>query len=122
MSKIIEMRKALKSLITSVHAQNYFEEAPEDAAYPYIVVDFPNSNDDGTLEQFFIDVDGWDKPSGGLTNDLEDLMDKVDNVLHRKTIYSNGLCMTLYRENRTNLRDPDKRIRRRKYIYQARTF
>ncbi len=123
MVKVNEMRKALDALISPVQSQVYFEDAPEDATYPYIVIDFPNSNDDGTLEQFFVDVDGWDAPANGDTTALETMMDAVDKVLHRTTVYDEGkFSMTLYRENRTNLRDTDKRIRRRKYIYQARTY
>jgi hypothetical protein len=122
MIKVIELRKTIKSSLQSIHPQVYYENAPDDAGYPYLVYDLPNSIDDGSLEQFVLDVDGWDYPSNGDTTALETLMDNADKQLHRKTIVINSeLAMTFYRENRLTVRDDDKRIRRRKYIYQVRT-
>ena len=123
MSKIIEMRKAIYNAIVAIHPRVHFEEAPENEIYPYVVIDLPTSTDDGSLEQFMIDIDGWDRPLLGDTTELEELMESINEVLHRETFYiASELAMTLYRENRLYLRDNDKRIRRRKYIYQARTY
>lgn len=120
--KVIELRKAISTLLLSVHPRVYYHVAPDDAVFPYLVYDLPNSRDDGTLENFVLDVDGWDRPGNGDTSALETLMGNIDAELHRKTVFTSGkICVTIYRENRLTLLDSDKRIRRRKYIYQART-
>lgn len=128
--KLIEFRKLIKTYLLTKVDRVYFEQAPNNAVYPYIVVDLPNSVDDGSMENFVMDVDGWDAPPKGNTTALETMMNSVDgdglinnpSGLHRKTLTLDGeLSITFYRENRLTLRDDVSRIRRRKIIYQART-
>jgi hypothetical protein len=122
MIKIVELRKIIKASLKTAHSRVFHEHAPDNSLYPYLVYDLPNSNDDGSLEQFVLDIDGWDYPANGDTTALETLMDNVDKQLHRKTVVINGtLSMTFYRENRLSLKDDDPRIKRRKYVYQVRT-
>jgi hypothetical protein len=139
MVKMIEIRKVVKSYLKSIHPnvvidgkskkRIHHQSAPENAVYPYLVYDFPNSIDDGTLEQFVLDIDGWDNAID--TTVLENLMSSVDgngsksnpSGLHRKTVVvNNELSLTFYRENRLPLIDDDPRIKRRKYVYQIRTY
>ena len=122
MIKVIEIREIIQTALKFVHSRVYFESAPDTAVFPYLVYDLPNSNDDGTLEQFILDVDAWDTSSGDTTG-LETLIDSADKSLHRKTItVDDNLAVTFYRENRLTLTDDDPNIERRKYIYQVRTF
>lgn len=128
MNKIIEMRKSIQSFLKSKHPRVFFEAAPDTAVYPYLVYDLPNSfNADESTETFVLEIDGWDYPSDGDTTALETLMDLIDkgnedDGLHRKVILIPGMSMVFYRENRLSLKDDDIRIRRRKYVYQIKTF
>jgi hypothetical protein len=119
MIKVIELRKAILSYLKGKHPRVYFQDAPETATFPYLVYDLPNSSDDGSLERFVMDIDGWDDSKD--TTALETLMDSVDKELHRKSVMLQNMAVTFYRENRLSLTDDDPRIRRRKYIYQIRT-
>lgn len=123
MNKILELRKAIVAALRAAHPRVYFEEATEGAEYPYLVYELPDSIDDGTLEQFVLDVDGWDAPKGGDTTALETMMDAADRAINRLAVtVDDRLAITFYRDNRLSLRDDDPRIRRRKYVYQARTY
>lgn len=123
MIKVIEIRKIINVALKSIHPQVYYRSAPADATFPYLVYDLPNSIDDGSLENFVLDVDAWDLPANGSTTALETLIDSADKSLHRQTITVEGnLAVTFYRENRLTLTDDDPNIKRRKYIYQVRTY
>jgi hypothetical protein len=120
MSKIVELKKAILSFLKAKHPRAYYQAAPKSATFPYLVYDLPNSTDDGVMERFVLEVDGWDKSKD--TTVIETLMDSVDKELHRKTvILADAISATFYRENRIPLRDDDPQICRRKYVYQVRT-
>jgi hypothetical protein len=124
MIKTVELRKVIKASLKSIHSRVHFKHAPDKATYPYLVYDLPNSTDDGLMERFVLEVDGWDRILPGQdTTTLETLMDSADKELHRKVIVVNGeLALIFYRENRLSPTDDDSRIRRRKYVYQIRTY
>ena len=134
MIKVIEIREIIQTALKSVHSRIYFESAPATiddpdnqgtnipTPFPYLVYDLPNSTDDGTLEQFVLDVDAWESTNGDTTG-LETLIDSADKSLHRKTItVDDNLEVTFYRESRLTLTDDDPNIKRRKYTYEVRTF
>jgi predicted metal-dependent peptidase len=124
MVKMLEIRKAIFTQIRNVTDAAYYQDAPENTPTPFVTVDISNSIDDGTLERFVMDIDGWGASNN--TTALETIMDGVDKQLHRKTIYitdgaGRQLGVTFYREQRLTFDETDKRIFRRRYIYQIRT-
>lgn len=121
MIKVLEIRTALMTILKAVHSRTFFGVAPDDAIMPYVVVDMPNSVDGDSLENFVLDVDIWDDDQD--TTTLETLANSIDTSLHKKTILvTDKVGFVIYRENRLNLTDDDPRIRRRKYVYQLRSF
>jgi hypothetical protein len=123
MSKIIELRTAMKTFLKSIHPQVYFEIPSDKATFPYLIYDLPNSlTIDESTETFVLEIDGWDTPADQDTTALEMLMDSVDKGLQGKVVLISGMAFKFHRENRFSLRDDDKRIRRRKYVYEIRTF
>ncbi|MCR8635748.1 DUF3168 domain-containing protein [Paenibacillus radicis (ex Xue et al. 2023)] len=122
MSKVTELRKVIQSQLKVIHPRVFYEITPDNTKFPYIVFELPNSVDDGTMENFVLEVDGWDAPTDADTMPLEQLMSNIDEALHKKVVTGEGLAFIFYRENRMSLPDDDKRIRRRKYVYQVRTF
>jgi len=120
--KIVELRKLINTTLRTVHPRVYYQRAPETATYPYLVYDLPDSIDSRPVEQFNLEVDGWDKPSSGDTTALETLMDDVDGVLHRKQGIFSELGVTISRARRLSISDDDPLIHRRKYAYDLRVI
>ncbi len=113
----------IQAHLKAIHPRVYFQVAPESAQYSYIVYDFSNSLDDGEgLQVITLDVDGWDNPGNGDTTALETLMDTINESLNKKSLTTDTLTVSFYAETKLPLTDDDPRIRRRKYIYQARLF
>lgn len=122
-NKVLELRKAIVSALRPVHPRVFHRRAPKGTAYPYLVYNLPNSMDDGSFEQFVLDVDGWDSPEDGDSTILETLMHEADRALHGLTVsVGTSLSMVFYRDRRLSLDDDDPNIVRRTYIYQARIF
>jgi hypothetical protein len=123
--QMIELRKAINTYLKAIHPRVYFQSAPENAEnaeYPYIVVDFTNTNDDGEFQEItVVDIDGWDRPSNGDTAALENLMANI-NGLNKTTVTADDLAVSFYLDRKLPLMDPDPLIKRRKYVYQARLY
>lgn len=123
MSKVTKLRSAIVTILRAVHPRTYYQRAPDNAVYPYLVYELPNSADQGDTEQFVLDVDGWDRPAvQGDSTQLEQLMAAVDEALDRRVVTVDGTPMVIYRETRLPLEDDDVRLLRRKYVYQVRVF
>ncbi|MBU9724125.1 MULTISPECIES: DUF3168 domain-containing protein [Bacillaceae] len=118
--KMIKIRKDIKAFLKSYHPRIHHENAPDDAEYPFVVYNFPNSVDDGSLENFVLELDIWDNKAD--TTEMETIIGSIDKALHRRTVAIGDLSMSFYRENRLVITDPDKRLRRRQYVYQVRTY
>lgn len=120
--RVVEIRKALFSLLSSIHSEVYYEEAPDDAVYPYVVYNLVDSSDESSMEQVMLEVDAWATPINNNTIPLEELIGTIDKYLDKKVININGVFFSIYKENRRNVPDSDKRIRRRQYEYQIRVM
>lgn len=121
MIKMIELRKALETILKTSASNVYYQKAPKTAVMPYVVFDYPNSVDFGTLENFVLDIDVWDDAVD--TTALETLIDSIDISLHKiQIMVTDKVAIIPYRENRMAPIDDDERINRRKYVYQVRTY
>lgn len=125
------LRELLHPYLKLIHPRVYFQDAPDNAQFPYLVYDFTQVTDDGEgFETVAVDIDGWDMPVNGDTTVLESLMEAVNGNgdaknptgLNKKTLAAEGLAVTFYLDRKIPLRDDNKDIRRRKYIYEARLF
>lgn len=120
---MINLRKTLQSYLLTIHPRVYFQDAPENAVFPYIVVDFPTTLDDGEeFQNVVVDIDIWDSNNTNDTTTLETLAETIDSILNKTTISNSDLSVTFYLDNKLSIIDDDKRIKRRKYIYQARLW
>ena len=103
-----------------VHSNVYFEQAPENATFPYIVFKLPNSTENEAREDFILEVDIWDNNSD--TTTLETLTNNIDTQLNRTHHTETNVVCSIYRINRLMIPDPDPNIRRRQLRYQVQTY
>ncbi|MDZ4063483.1 MAG: hypothetical protein U1E22_02340, partial [Coriobacteriia bacterium] len=75
-NRVSLLRQALQSFLLSVCPRVSYGRADPVAPFPRLVFDLPNSHDDGEVEVFLLDVDGWDDSTD--TTALETLMAAVD--------------------------------------------
>lgn len=117
---MIEIQKAITSLLKTIHERVYFENAEKNATFPYIVYNLPYSNNEKP-EIITLEINGWDKSESTIA--LDTLMSQINDELDKKTIYIGGkVACTIFRETRNNVEDPDQRFKRRRYTYQIRSF
>lgn len=120
---MIRLREILQIYLKTLHIRVYHQLAPKNAQFPYIVYDMPNIIDDGEgLQNVVLDIDGWDMPSNGDSTVLEQLMEVINNGLNKKTLTAENMAVNFYLDRKLTLSDDDERIKRRKYIYQAKLF
>lgn len=117
----------MKKLLTFVYNQLndlgygvYDKMPPPKTQYPFIYysVDEPYRNINPTLYTLTIDV--WDRNQG--TYRVEDVADKIDNKLEKKSYSDECISATVTRQSRNKIEDTDAEIKRRRLTYQLRVF
>lgn len=117
---MIDLRTLLVTYLKTLHPRVYFQVAPENAVFPYIVYDIPSIMCDGEgYEVATIDIDGWDLNDTNDTIAIENLMDII-NQLDKKTLSNANISASFFIDNKLAIIDEDKRIKRREYTYQCR--
>ena len=106
-----------------------YQDATGNNEPPYVVVDIVNMRDDGEGRQsLVVDIDFWDKNAD--TTELDELVALVNGDgsitnptgLNKRTLTNDNGMVTFFLDDTLSLKDDDKRIRRRKCIYQAHAF
>ena len=116
-----ELRRILIAYLETLATRVYYRRAPEKAVFPYIVVEFLPSINDGEWDSVIpVDIDGWDRPVAGDTTILETIMDTIQLGLNKKSILTSNIGVTFYLESRRPVMDDDKQIERRKLSFEAR--
>lgn len=117
---MIELRTITQSQLKAVHPRVYFQVAPENEKFPYLVYDLRVYDSGENHQLVTLDVDGWGNSAD--TTTLETLMADVNKNLNKQTVITDNIVVTFYLENKLAMTDDDPRIKRRKYIYQGRLF
>ena len=121
MSKTIELRKVITSILRKANAEVYYENATDTALYPYIVYELESINW-GTVgrDDVYLIIDIWDKNDSSLNIEL--ITDKVEDLLNNLNAPTNLVLPTFYKESRRALQDEDKSIRHRQLRFVIQNY
>ena len=79
-TKTIELRKVVTKLLKEVNKQVYYENATDEATFPYIVYNFDTVNlNNYPRDDIFLTIDVWDQ--GGTSTTVETLADNIEEAL-----------------------------------------
>lgn len=111
-SKTYELRKVITNLLQKTGKQVYYDEADNNATYPYIVYTLESVNFGNTYrDDILLTVDVWDRNRNSIP--VENLTDEIEKHLNFKNIPNEKVLPTIFLEHRSSIQDPDKMIRRR---------
>ena len=115
---MLELSQQIRIFLKTLHSKVYWEIAPENAVYPYLVYDFQLYPDGEGGELVTLSINGWDKTLVGDTTALETLMAKV-KALDTEVITTDNLSVVFFSENMLSVADDDKTLRHRSYNYNG---
>lgn len=111
------IQEKLKTLTTNV----YFEQATDNALYPHIVFNFRTIElGDLSRQDYVLEVDVWDK--GTSTYGVDELADKVEDLLHCENLPQTNILPTFYKIDRKAILDTDKQIKHRLIRFQIQNY
>lgn len=88
----------------------YREEAPEDAAYPYLVFSARRLTEEGGGQVYALEVSAWDQHP--YYSRAEGMMDMLERKLHRCNYMAGGRLIRIFKGARQNVPDSDRTIKR----------
>lgn len=115
---MVELSQQIRIFLKTLHDRVYWEIAPENAVYPYLVYDFQLYPNGEGGEIVTLSIDGWDKTLVGDTTALEVLMAKV-KTMDKEVIATDNLSVVFFNENMLSVSDDDKTLRHRSYNYNG---
>lgn len=116
-----DLIELIKTKLSTVDSDVYYEVADEDALYPHVVFSFQQINlGDLSRQDYELDVDVWDK--GEETETVENLCDSIEHLLHGANLPQKNILPTFYLIDRRILFDEDKEIRHRVVRFQIQNY
>lgn len=116
-----DLIELIKTKLSTVASNVYYEVADEDALYPHVVFSFQQINlGDLSRQDYELDVDVWDK--GEETETVEKLCDSIEHLLHGANLPQKNILPTFYLIDRRILFDEDKEIRHRVVRFQIQNY
>lgn len=116
-----DLIELIKTKLSTVASNVYYEVADEDALYPRVVFSFQQINlGDLSRQDYELDVDVWDK--GEETETVENLCDSIEHLLHGANLPQKNILPTFYMIDRRILFDEDKEIRHRVVRFQIQNY
>ena len=120
-NSVLAIKKAIKSLISPINTEVYYEDTPDSATYPHVTWDHQASFADGAnTENFPVEIDCWDNAQDKTR--LETLVQNIINALDQTVVIDDAISLRFELNGRFPIHDPDVRLSRRKIILDCRVI
>jgi hypothetical protein len=113
-----ELRKQLRKKISEVVTNNYYDQAPDNATYPYGVYDLAELNHYDGLTIMELETNLYDY--GTSTSRIEELADNLQDTLNEYFFINHLIQFTCYRGMRQKIEEDDKQLIRRRLTFELR--
>lgn len=101
----MSLQKELENFIGA-----FYEEAPEEAEYPYHVFSARRLSDSDGRMNYVLEVNVWDQHR--YYSRAENMMDELEQKLHRCNHITDDFLIRIFKGQRQNVPDSDKTIKR----------
>lgn len=125
----VELLKQVNTFLKTKADRVYYENAPENATFPYVVFNFASTFYSGPREDVSLEIDIWDDKED--TTAIENLSDNIcgdsdkldpTGLNHKNIFVAALLAATFYLDGRYSIPDDDKRIKRRQLRFRVHTY
>ncbi len=122
MSKTVELRKVIVSLLKQVTPNVFFDKVEEEnPEFPYSVYSMNNVDlSSYPRDDISVTVDIWDRNYDSIR--VETLTDKLEKVLNRNNHPTDKILPTFYLVGRNSLEDEDSLIQRRQLKFIVKNY
>lgn len=116
-----DLKKLIQEKLKTITTNVYYEQANDNALYPHIVFSFKEVNlGDLSRQDYMLYVDVWDKARS--TYNVEELADKVEDLLHTQNLPQTNILPTFYKVDRKSILDSNKDIKHRLIRFQIQNY
>lgn len=120
-SKTLEVRKVITKLLRGSGNEVYYEEATQNAGYPYIVFSFSTVDlNNSPRDDYFLVVDIWDRNKQTLR--VEEIADEVEEILSFTNSPTETILPTFYKTSRDSIPDENKMLKRRQLRFNVQNY
>ncbi len=98
----------------------YYEAAPAEADYPYLVFSTQRVSDDGVKLNYILEVNAWDQHE--YYSRAESMLDVLEKKLHRCNLAAGRFFIRIFRGRRQNVPDPDRTIKRVREQFEMQVY
>lgn len=112
MSRTAELQHIIQAKIQSLNYVGYADEAPDGAAYPYVVYNLGSWTFEDARDDIVLDMDIWDY--GANYQRIEAMADNLEAEFNCDAVhgYNLGVLPQFFRYLRSKVPDTDKNIKR----------
>lgn len=117
MSKTIELKKALNTLLKTVATRVFYEEAAAIKVYPYVVFELSEIGYDAGKTLYQLEVNALDY--GSDTTTVETLADDIQELLNKYYYINTNIQFSIYKGIKGSVKESEKEIIRRRLLFEV---
>lgn len=120
-NKSEELRRVITRLLKLCCPRTYYEDANDEASYPYLVFSYDGQNrDQYPRDDNILLIDAWDKNKKWTA--LEQIADDIEAKLNMLNAPTDYVLPTFFMIDRKNVRDEDKTIKHIQMKFQIQNY